>query len=492
MKENTQRNPAARIPEDEQKAEVIRVEANLEEMPVFSATKRSRKEEIVTWKRQGRDPKSGLPVEQEMVIRPARGLGLPGQVERDLYYLVISPWVESNGFGADGTIGPISYSEALKRLGWQRSGQNYGKIREALRTLVSLNFEFKNCIIDGESREFEQFIYGHLFEKVAGIEEKAPGSDRAKRGEFVILAADWFVKSHRHSYVKPLDISVYRSLDTPVAQSLYTYLDKRAYSWRRKGYEREVVEDIFELRERFRLGVQKTKHLLERFRKAHADLMPHWPILHEARIEKLGPGRYQCVYVFDVQFELPLREQQSKRRKKNADLPPLAVEMVERGMTPDIARRLAGKYPEDQIRRQLDIHDQEQKQGTKHTNPGGRLRKRIEEDWASFKGYRSPEDREKASEKVRAARQQQEEEEDRRVNWWKYQTPEQRARDYASGQWGVSWKLQHGFEGEPSEEEKQEAYEEALERFRAEALAAQEGPQNAPGGPEAPKDDQGA
>ena len=95
----------------------VRVEANVEELPIFSATKRSRREEVIVWEREGRDPLTRRAISQKLTLRPAVGLGLPAKRERDLYYLVLAPWIERHGFGPNRRIGPISYNEACSELG---------------------------------------------------------------------------------------------------------------------------------------------------------------------------------------------------------------------------------------------------------------------------------------------------------------------------------------------------------------------------------------
>jgi hypothetical protein len=430
---------------------VIRVEASLEELPIFSATKRSRREEIVEWDRIGRDPKTGSPIEQKMIIRPARGLGLPGKVERDLYYLVLCPWIERHGFGSRGEIGPISYMHVLNRLGWQRTGNNYKKVREALKTLG---------------------YYGHLFDDAMTQTTTDLDTGRLKKGEFRIIAAEWYVKNHQFAYIKPLNLGVYKALNSPLAQSLYTYLDKRAYSARRKTYEKRIEQDIFELRERFRLGVRQTKNLLLEFRRAHEQLMKSWPELRDARIEKITKGRYRCVYEFDVQIDLPfVPEQTPQKPKKEAEkskLNPLANELVNRGLSPKTAVKLVARHQDDLVRRQLDIHDYELQQGVAMTSPAGRLRKRIEEDWAAPKSYQTPKERQKATQVASEQARDVAQEEHQRTHWWEHGiNAEQKAEQYVAGPWLAKWLLNHGFKGEPSREERKDAYTEALERYQA-------------------------
>jgi hypothetical protein len=289
----------------------------------------------------------------------------------------------------------------------------------------------------------------------------------------VILAADWFVNNHQAGYVKPLDLRVYRALKGPVAQSLYNFLDKRAYSARLKTYEKQVEEDVFVLKERFRLGVKRTDNLLLQFRRAHDDLMKHWPVLQDARVEKVGKGRYRCVYTFDVQMDIPFIPPAAPRQpEKHAEieLPPLAAELEKRGITPSVALQLVREYPEDEIRLQVDIHDYElkyQRSGMK--NPAGRLRKRIQEGWKAPEGYQTPQKRQKrAQDEVKKLREEAEER-DRIDNWWKYDTPEKHAREYVEGPWMLRFQSENGWGTEPSEEQREEAYLEALERCANEA-----------------------
>lgn len=397
---------ADKIKPTDQESALVRVEANLEELPVFSAAKRARREEIVYWSRQGRDPTTHRPIEQKLTIRPARGLGLPAERERDLYYLVIAPWLEEHGFGTDGRIGPIRYQDACAMLGWKRSGRSYQLLREAINTLVSVHLEFENAIIDGQTRKLlarggglfsEWVMYG---EGAASDPEK-----RITRGVFTLRAAPWFEANWKANYLKPIDRAVYRRL-SGLSKALYSYLDKRA--WRRNGYVEQVVEDLNDLRERFRLGVRATKDLLKEFRRAHEDLRTAWPLLQDIRIEKVVPGRYRAVYVFSTQVSLPFSaDAESAPGPAAAPAPKteavagewagLAEELRLRGLNQARADQLARAHTAEHIRHHLDVHDQELKQAASGaiTNPPGRLYKRIVENWEPFEGYRGPEERQR-------------------------------------------------------------------------------------------------
>lgn len=376
----------------------VRVEANVEELPIFSATKRSRREEVVVWEREGRDPLTRRPISQKLTLRPAVGLGLPAKRERDLYYLVLAPWIERHGFGPNRRIGPIGYREACSELGLTPSGKTYQEIHEALKTLAMLNVEFENCIIHGQTRKISGFVDKwfafHYFHEEQARQAKHSGRQyELKRGEFYLEAADWFFQSYKNNYLKPIDRGVYTVLRTPLAKALYSYLDKRAWDSRRNRYRPEVRENIKDLKERFRLGVRADHHLNEEFRRAHKDLLKEWPVLQDAEVQRIRRGRYDLVYSFisktPSESTTTLAETTTPERDENTTA--LIADLTKRGVIESVAARLADRFSASRINRHIDIQDHEARQ-TQLQNSGGRLRQRIEEDWKPFAGYISPEE----------------------------------------------------------------------------------------------------
>jgi hypothetical protein len=224
----------------------------------------------------------------------------------------------------------------------------------------------------------------------------------------------------------------------PLAKALYSYLDKRA--WRRGTYADQVSEDLVELRERFRLGVRRTDHLLQEFRRAHDDLRAAWPLLREARLEKITSGRYRAVYVFTTQVSLPL---EANGPVPEAAQPPpmgerpaptedeaLLRDLTFRGLNKERARHLVRNHDVDRIRLQLDIHDQEIKQRSDIEKPAAWLYLRISENWEPFEGYKSPAERHRAAkqrqDQVEKERAQQRQIEAERAAW-EALAPEERA-----------------------------------------------------------------
>ena len=409
-------------PTTEQAAEIVRLEPNVEELPLFPATKRSRRQEVVVRSWLGRDPATGKPINQGLVLRPAAGLGLPAERERDLYYLVISPSIEHQSLSEQGIVGPIRYADACRMLGWTRTGPNYRQVREAVKTLAALSIEVQNAVVEGKTRTLTGFV-GHLFDAYYYEESEerravAEGKEYSlRRGEFYLVPARWFKENHLNNYLKPTDLRPYRLLQSAIAKALYGFLDKRAYNARLKQYRPEVRIPLTELRERFRLSVKRMKDLLREFRHAHDELAQTWPALKSARIEKLGPGRYEAVYEFSNQTELVLEEPPAVGERAPAapiephEPPdPLAGALTRRGISARAARKLVQEHDAAYIRQHLDVHDQELATGAKLDNPAGKLRVRIEDNLPPFEGYAPPDQRAAEEERRRAYQERREQE----------------------------------------------------------------------------------
>lgn len=235
-----------------------------------------------------------------------------------------------------------------------------------------------------------------------------------------------------------------------------------------------MVEVLNELRDRFRLGVRATKHLLEEFRRAHDDLRQAWPTLRDARLEKIRPGHYRAVYVFSTQVPLPLDDQTTadptptQNGGGESPNPQLAHELRMRGLNPARAEQLARDFSAEHIRHHVDVHDHELKHvGVQaFTNPAGRLYRRITESWDPFDGYKPPKERDRAQRTKAAglAKQKAEAEaEAREQAEWEAKTPEEKAAERTN----TGAIVQQGLTGQPpTPQQRDERYTELLRGYQ--------------------------
>ena len=98
----------------------------------------------------------------------------------------------------------------------------------------------------------------------------------------------------------------------------------------------------------------------------------------------------------EISPETPQKQQQAEVVQPNADVVvaptsspvDLVSRLVDRGVTGTAARQLAAAYPPDLIARQIEMFDWErEKQPDEEKMTPGRLRRRIEQDWAQPPGF---------------------------------------------------------------------------------------------------------
>jgi hypothetical protein len=298
-----------------------------------------------------------------------------------------------------------------------------------------------------------------------------------------VKLAEWFRENHLNRYLKPTDLVPYRKLRSATAKALYGFLDKRGYSVRARQYRAEVRMDLLDLRERFRLAARDTKELLREFRNAHAELVAVWPVLREATIEKLAPGRYECIYRFTNQTEMPLPENSEGETPVPLHAPTDPLEalteaLVSRGVTRGVAKRLVRDHAPEAITGHLDVHDQEIATGVRMENPGGRLHRRIADGWEPFAAYRPPAEREALAHRrteYRGRREREETERKAEEQRFAALTPEAKATEKLE-EWVGRRDLMAQMAGQPAatEEEQRAEYERLLSVYRQGQVAGTE------------------
>jgi hypothetical protein len=382
----------------QQETELVRVEPNIERLPIFAATRVSKQgDQFFEWKTQGWDPVTRRPISQKITLRAGAGLHLPGTVERDLYYLVLCRYIDEHGFDDLGRIGPVSYREVCELLGYHKSGANYARIKKCLEALASMSVKLEYCVYDGRKKELITVV-DHLCSAQIYEREQAENTGyNLSPGEFLVRFAPWYVENYRANYTKPLDLHVYESLPrrAGIAKALFSYLDKVAYDVRAGGLRSEWSEAMDELAKRFQVKASAAKKVAQQFNRAHALLLKHWPLLEDASVNFQGRGRYLCVYRFRNQPKLPFSANGDQDKQAvPEDKDEFVDELVRRGIRIDQAKRDVRQFDPERIRRHLDIFDEEKKTGVVFTNPGGRLHKWIAGDLPPFVGYKPPELRE--------------------------------------------------------------------------------------------------
>ncbi len=115
--------------------QLVRVESNLEEYPLFAVKARNRTENQLTFERR-RQGASGTELVQRWEVEPPAKLGMPGPFDQDVYLAVLQLLELRGGMPRNGELG-FSLYELREILGWSVSGNTYEKIRQSLRRISS-------------------------------------------------------------------------------------------------------------------------------------------------------------------------------------------------------------------------------------------------------------------------------------------------------------------------------------------------------------------
>ncbi len=373
-------------------------------------------------------------------------------------------------------------------------------------TLYSAGF-WRGFRADRESGREEEFYVTasfHLYDAAYFKGDPLPDGSYLARG-MVLRLSDEYLASLNTAKVIPLDYDLWmslRSTSSPgkkglegnyVARRLLEILSPKFYGMV-LSHGTHLQQDYDELCEYLPLEprgyLSQAKASLQ---TAHEYLVkrrflgqePEWEWTAQRRRLVYAPGdRYydfhhgQQIRLFEGGEEAGGTEEKPRTAAATEQHPePVLVdELVRRGFEPRQDAETYVRTQAEEVRRQLPWFDYElERQGDRIQSPGAWLRKRIDRRMGKPRGYVSPEEVAAKRRRVEADRDAKRraaaEEDDRRVNWWKYQTPEEKARSYIDGVWLFRWKNKHGYDREPSQAERDEAYQTQIRKLEVEAKA---------------------
>jgi replication initiator protein A len=327
--------------------------------------------------------------------------GLPTAPDSD----VIVGLIQLTKLRNDFTCPTVSFSryELLKLLGWPDDGPHYQRLDESLRRWVGVTLYYEGAWWDNsiKCRVDESF---HILERVSLFDQEIRRTLRAQQQTLPLSSFTWnevFFASCQANNLKQLDLGVYFGLKSAVSKQLYRFLDKRFYI--RGDWTFDLRELAFEhvgLSRNYALGEIKRKlnHALEELEEV-GFLEPMSPT---ERYSKTGRGAWTIRLV---------RKLPAPAKAQPAEPGPTGLEreLVDRGVTRAVAAELARDFPEDLIRRQIEVLDWlRETKPTKVKDVGAYLAEAIRKDFAPPAGFEGKAERAEAEATARAQREQQE------------------------------------------------------------------------------------
>lgn len=362
-----------------------RDELNLAEFPLAAlSNKVANGQKTLEFKDTIFDRQAGKLVERRLTVTAADKFGLPSALD-DEVILGLIQLSKRQGF-ANRTV-PFSRYEIIKILGWEDESWNYHRIITALDRWTGVTLKYENAWWDAERKAWANETF-HIIERLTEIKDEE-GKERAA---FVWSEVIW--SNLQKGHLKTLDMDIYRQLKNPVAKRLYRLLDKRFYHRQRAQFD--LVELAFN-----KLGIARSYligNIKQRLQPAIEELESVGfikPAEKGRRYEKHGVGQWNLI------FE-KAKSTLSKEKTLPLQLDPqseIETQLVEFGVTPKKANRLATTMPEDYLRHKVDETRYVVAQGKeKISNPAGYLVKSIEENYTAPKSYKTPAERKSEAE----------------------------------------------------------------------------------------------
>jgi plasmid replication initiation protein len=301
--------------------------------------------------------------------------GLPTASDSDVIVGLIQLTKLRNNF-TDPTV-EFSRYELLRLLGWPDQKQYYQRLKESLHRWVGVTLRYDGCWWNNKRKRRASASF-HILDYVVLPDADDPGETSSFAWNKI------FFKSCKDGNLKRLDLDTYFSLKSAISKQLYRFLDKRFYV--RGDWTFALPELAHE-----RVGMSRNytaAKLKEKLRPALEELEAIGflePMAAADRYTKAGRGAWNIRLV----RKLPAPAK-AKRPQPEPEATGLERELVERGVTGTVAAELVRDFPEDRIRRQIEVVEWLREAKPKRIkDKGAYLAEAIWKDFAPPAGFQS-------------------------------------------------------------------------------------------------------
>lgn len=369
-------------------------EMNLVENPIALLTDHPDPDQKVLKFVRPVEGKNGKITESTWTVTGSEQYGLPLASDEDIY-LILMELTKEQGF-QERTV-YFSRYEIVRRLKGPRgtiSGSDYERITAALNRLVGVTI-YATRWYNRSTKRFHAIGF-HILENVS-IADEPPGRKRTSQAPLRMSYVTWdatVFKSFQDGYIKNLDLARYFSLKSAISRRLYRFLDKRFYDGKPK------FEIGLRMLAHEHLGLSRNykyeSHLKAKMKRAHEELIQAGCI---SGVE-FRQGKDGLVVIYR-----PAKKYASLDAEEDAALLPSETEaamvpqiapevksevsetfqwLIEVGVTRGTAEELLLAYPEERVREKLAYLSYMK---PRPRNPGGWVRRAIEQDWAAPPEY---------------------------------------------------------------------------------------------------------
>ena len=355
--------------------------------------------------------------------------GYPGPFDKEVHK-AIEQIIGDLPLPVENPIPLGSLYSLYKRMGINRiGGAQYRRIKDALKRIIAATIESEGTFYSKEGKRWINDIF-HLYDRVIFKGEELADGDIAENN--YLFLNSWYLDNINASYVKPVDWSYYKILETPIAQRLYELLSVKFYGLLMRGgrfvsYKYSTICQLLPIARQTYFS--NARNILDPAHKKLEDtnFLSKW---YWEEVGKKGedkdwlikyyPGRRarEEIKKFRVgeQLELELSSRREEditksKRESPAEVQGVVDQLVKRGITPSVAEKLVNTYPSDRIYTQIEVLDWlKERNDALVENSAGFLRKAIEENYQPPDGYITHLDRQTRRQEV----------EDRKERWFQH------------------------------------------------------------------------
>jgi len=358
-------------------------EMNLAEFPLSLLTDRPDTDRAsLVYEDTTYDSGSNRTITRKLIITAPAKHGLPRGTDEDVIVALIQLTKLKNGFTSRKV--RFTRSELIDLLGWPYNGKSYDRLTAALKRWTVASLEYDNAWWVKSEQRWTSKVF-HI------LDECEINDSRSSKGqrEFLTSEIHWnetVFNSFAAGNLKDLDYKLYLKLEYATSKRMFRFLDKRLY---------RKAEMTFDLKDFAFAHIGLSQSYAKNVGKIKEKLRPAIRELVEAGfLETLGDEER---YVKDsgewkVVFRKPgvVESAPDGPDPKPDPDPPIAQDLISRGVTPTTARELARSLPPDAIAGKLEVFDWlvGKKDRRVSKNPAGYLAQSIRNDFATPRGFK--------------------------------------------------------------------------------------------------------
>lgn len=174
------------------------------------------------------DPATRQRLRQKVTLTSTARDGLPTPADEHVILALLYLAKHSNNFD-DATV-QFAPSRLFEIMGWAPNGRSYTRLRDVLRRLKALTIRYENAWWDVVGRGYQEEVATGIISAYR-IARQTSGPRRENQPlESWVTWTQSFHDSLRAGNLKRLDLDVFFRLQTPTAQRIYRFLDKRFYT----------------------------------------------------------------------------------------------------------------------------------------------------------------------------------------------------------------------------------------------------------------------